>query len=542
MKKLKLIAFVAAFTLAANAARAQDDSALLDLLVKKKIITDQEAEQTKSELAQQYASSPAGKLNLSTPIQQIRLYGDARLRYDYREGNTQGASGGSDSSNADQIRYRLRIGADVTLTDDWFLGIRLDTSNNARSTNVTDSQGQTNTAPFGKAGTVTTTYVTGVTVKKNAAGAVTSVTPTTATAVSSVNFGSAIFVGQLYLRYKPFSWLSLEGGVLPNPFIATPMVWDPDINPSGVAEQFKYTFGPFGGGSTTAGYDKDGKESKGVASAFNPSGLTLDVFANFAQLVYDDASPENQFSTATSSPAGRNDTFLLGWQVGSRLNYKGAHIQIAPTFYDYTGEQNSDFGAVYSGDPGGNQTGVNNLAVIDVPVELGWQSWGVPFTVFGDFADNIDANARANEAELTLTQLQQAGTPLVNTNGTPFAAHPGHNDGIAWQAGLRAGQIKKKGDWTLAGYYQYSGAYALDPNLVDNDIFDARLNMKGVVFQAGYALTDAVTLNLQYNYGRRIDQSLGTGGAGGTLGTSTSAAAPILHNYELLQLDINVKF
>jgi hypothetical protein len=364
---------------------------------------------------------------------------------------------------------------------------------------------------------------------------------TTATAVSTVNFGSAIFVGQLYLRYKPFSWLSVEGGVLPNPFISTPMVWDPDINPSGVAEQFKYTFGPFGGGSTTAGYDKDGKESKEVVTS-TPSGPTLDVFGNFGQLVYDDATPENQFSTATSSPAGRNDTFLLGWQVGSRLNYGNAHFQFAPTFYDYTGQQNSDFGAAYSGDPGGNQTGVNNLKVIDVPAEIGWKSWGIPFTVFGDFADNIDANARANESELTLTQLAAAGTPLVNTNGAPFAAHPGHNDGIAWQAGLRAGQIKKKGDWTLAGYYQYSGAYSLDPNLIDNDIFDARLNMKGIVFQAGYALTDAVTLNLQYNYGQRIDQALGTGGAGGTLGSSASAAAPLLRNYELLQLDINLKF
>ncbi len=92
--------------------------------MKKKVITDQEAEQTKAELAQEYAATPAGKLNLSTPIQQIRLYGDARLRYDYREGNALGlnAAHASDTANADQFRYRLRLGADVTLTDQWFLG------------------------------------------------------------------------------------------------------------------------------------------------------------------------------------------------------------------------------------------------------------------------------------------------------------------------------------------------------------------------------------------------------------------------------------
>jgi len=544
MKKLKLIAFVAALSLTAGASRAQD-SALLDLLVKKKVITEQEADQTKAELAQEYAATPAGKLSLSTPVQQIRLYGDARMRYEYREGNaflpnTQGAS---DTANADRVRYRLRLGADVTLTDDWFLGIRLETSNSGRSTNVTESQGQTNTAPFGKANTVTTTVVTGetATLVTNKAGTVTGVklTPTTATAVTSVNFGNTIFVGQLYMRYKLFPFLTVEAGKMPNPFITTPMVWDPDINPEGFAEQFKYTFGPFGG-STTAGYDKDGKSSKDVVTANTPEGMTVDVFGNFGELVYDTASPQNQFgNTATST--GRNDTWMFGAQVGSRLNFnKSMYLQVAPTFYTYSGEQNSDFGAVYSGDPGGNQVGINNLKIIDIPAEFGWKMFGLPMTAFGDFADNIDSRARANASNFMLNTLATAGTPLVNDNGTNVASHPNKNDGIAWQAGLRIGKVQKKGDWTLAAYYQYSGAYSLDPNLIDDDIFDAHLNMQGVVFQAGYALTDAVTLNLQYNHGEIIDKALGTGGAGGTI--SNSASTPTLRNYNLLQVDCNVKF
>ena len=51
MKQLKLLAFVTALALATGAARAQDSSALLDLLVKKKVITEQEAEQTRADLA-----------------------------------------------------------------------------------------------------------------------------------------------------------------------------------------------------------------------------------------------------------------------------------------------------------------------------------------------------------------------------------------------------------------------------------------------------------------------------------------------------------
>ena len=43
-------------------ARAQDNGALLDLLVRKKIITDQEAEELRGELTKDYSQTPAGKL------------------------------------------------------------------------------------------------------------------------------------------------------------------------------------------------------------------------------------------------------------------------------------------------------------------------------------------------------------------------------------------------------------------------------------------------------------------------------------------------
>ena len=128
MKKLKLIAFASTLALTAGVAGAQD-SALLDLLVKKKIITDQEAEETRAELSKEYASTPAGKIDFSTPVKQIQLHGDARLRYEYRQG--QSATNLS-YANADQFRYRLRIGANVTLTDQWSLGVRLETGSSAR--------------------------------------------------------------------------------------------------------------------------------------------------------------------------------------------------------------------------------------------------------------------------------------------------------------------------------------------------------------------------------------------------------------------------
>src|SRR3712207_8420812 len=60
----------------------------LDLLVKKRIITDQEAEEIRGELNKEFTQSPAGKLKLSTPITELELYGDARVRYEIRNGNS----------------------------------------------------------------------------------------------------------------------------------------------------------------------------------------------------------------------------------------------------------------------------------------------------------------------------------------------------------------------------------------------------------------------------------------------------------------------
>src|SRR2546429_8153335 len=67
---------------------AQDAGALLDLLVRKKLITDQEAEGVRAELMKESTATPAGKWKLSTPITELELYGDARVRYEIRSGET----------------------------------------------------------------------------------------------------------------------------------------------------------------------------------------------------------------------------------------------------------------------------------------------------------------------------------------------------------------------------------------------------------------------------------------------------------------------
>ena len=65
-------------------------------------------------------------------------------------------------------------------------------------------------------------------------------------------------------------------------------------NPEGVAEQWKHTYSfSFGGGQTTAAAEsKDGKNVS-AAVVSEPHKITIDLFANLAQFVYDDSNPED---------------------------------------------------------------------------------------------------------------------------------------------------------------------------------------------------------------------------------------------------------
>ena len=73
-------------------------------------------------------------------------------------------------------------------------------------------------------------------------------------------------------------------------------------------------------------------------------------------------------------------------------------------------------------------------------------------------------------------------------------------------------------------------------NLIDDDIFDGRLNQHGIAARASYALSDAVIFSLTYAYGWRYDDTLGTGG------TPIAIAINPLDRYQFFVADLNIKF
>jgi len=438
--KSKLLATMA-FLFGAGLAIAQDSGPLIDLLVKKGVVNDQEAEELRAELVKDFvANTSAGKLNLSSALTELKIAGDVRMRYEARSGEVAG-----DSLSRDRLRYRLRLGLSGKMLNNWAWGVRLETATGSRSSNVT--MGDDAAGPFAK----------------NSDG---------------------LNVGQVWVQYSPTSEWNFIAGRMANPLVNTLLVWDGDINPEGFAEQYKHRAGK------------------------------IEYSATMAQFLYNAANTQKAIGVATRV----QDMGLLAYQGGLKfyLNDAGtSYFQFNPTVYQYLNEQGArnplPFRGAFSPT---NIFGVNNLTVVDVPMEYTWVARGVPMRLFGDFAVNLDGDQRA----------KAYGRPDLT------------GEDKAFQIGLQYGKAVNKGEWDAKIGYQSTGAFALDPNLVDSDIFDSRTNMRGWVFNANYALGAATQLTLTYANAERKNKTITAPGAG-DVGTNNK-----IDNYKMLQVDLNVKF
>ena len=198
---------VAAIAATLNSASGQTSSAdaLINKLVQKGILTESEAKALASETTQ--TNKPAAsKWKMSDAIKSIGLYGDVRFRYEYRGADNAPGSGVSESTyQRERFRYAVRLGLRGDLFDDFYYGLRLETSSSARSTWVTFGD-DTNPTP-------------------------------------SAKNSDTIGIGQVYLGWRATDWLELTVGRMPMPLYVTPMIWDSDINPEGAAEKVKYKIG-----------------------------------------------------------------------------------------------------------------------------------------------------------------------------------------------------------------------------------------------------------------------------------------------------------
>jgi hypothetical protein len=442
------------------------------------------------------------------------FYGDLRLRFEDRR--AEDPAGGS--IELQRFRYSVRAGLQGDLFDDFYYGLRLETSANPRSPWITFGSSTSGTpyqGPFGK---------------------------------STAGFG----IGQAYIGYRPWNWVDLTVGKMPNPLYTTPMVWDQDINPEGAAERFKYTVG------------------------------NADLFANFGQFLYQDVNPSSAsgglgFNGLTGQNA--DSIFQLAFQGG--FNYHittNVSFKAAPALYKYIGLHRSSinspnvtspfFGDPYIGEgtylgPGTgtingfsgygtsstlpgygslgfplNQVGIANLLVVDVPFEFNFKLHHLDWRFFGDAAYNIEGGDRAKAAAAGYANF------LANQATPPTIAgfSPQKNEDKAWQLGLAVGNEggwsgPSHHPWEFKTYWQHIEQYALDPNLIDSDVFEGRENMEGINVQLAFGFTKNVIGSVRYAHGDRINKKLGTGGSNQDIPQMNP-----IDKFDLLQLDLTLKY
>ncbi|MDD5348679.1 MAG: putative porin [Chthoniobacteraceae bacterium] len=476
--------FLATLLLAAISGAAcaqQDGGALIDMLVCKKILTPKEAECLRADLAEEKEKSSAGKIKLSGPVTELKLYGDLRLRNQYdnldhqelvwNEARDRWENPGH-GDQRDRWRVRLRLNADFKLQDQWFGGVQLQSNRSSDRGNQTFDGGFKN---------------------------------------------YDIFISRVFVGWKAADWLTLVAGKQPNPFYTTDLLWDPDVNPSGVAEVLKI-HELFGRGGQPPREER-------------PWTLTLAT----GQFFFDD---NQEFD-----PPGYNtDAYLFAEQLIFTCKLgRDVKLTLAPAFLRYNSAQvnlvfnQQGFAQIINGTatdglpPGFGET--RDLSVIDVPGDLSFKVCGWKLKLLWDGAYNTAGAKRVND--IYVYPIRNRAGAIVDYNRVSM--HSGKDD-YAWLAGFQLGENEKKGDWTLLVNYRQVGLGAIDPNLNDSDWMLSRLNMRGWKVVIAYNFTDAVLVQLTGYTGDNLRKNLIGGQA--TNGANLANA----NSVQGLQAALNVKF
>lgn len=443
-----------------------DSGPLIDLLVSKGIIDDQEAEDLRADLAKDFAAQPAGKLNLGTTVSQFRISGDFRFRtdWDHQElkpsaPSSVGAGGGigtgtfgSTANTTDsrtRHRVRFRVNFDMLFPKDWFGGFGLQTTQSADSGNETFRDGFEN---------------------------------------------MGVFLSRAYVGWRPVITgdynLTLTGGKQRNPLYFTDLVWDGDINPQGFSE---------------------------VLSWRPTNELTVDF--NAGQFLYADNPEWPTNRTSAGNDSARRNSWMFAQQAVLTYNFGKedpalfSYARIAPGFTFYNNADKrlganattfTNAQAFPASTSGGGLFGVtSHLAqltltgeVLKVVSFMPTQPWRVYF----DLAYNLSGEDR-----------------LHRTYGIPTSWQSDSTDDLAYLVGFRIGQGsigsssagRFAGDWVFDVSYRHIGAGSIDPNINDSDFGLSRLNMQGWKAVIGYNFFEFVTGNLTWMQATDVQDELG---------------------------------
>ena len=481
-KKLCAFALGGALALAATGVKA-DDSALLDVLVKKGILTKQEAEKLEAEVSKEPAPTQGGlesRLKIGDWVQELDLYGDMRFREYYQTYEQQLPSAGTafdKNIQRQRLRFRLRLDATFKLADNFFGGLELSTSDNR--------DGDTTNA----------TYTSGFD-----------------------NYN--IYISRAFIGWAPIDGLTFVIGKQNNPFYATELNWASDVGPTGLVERidFHSLFG-WGAPGEPAGYSKEGKApAPAPAPSVNPVELSLIA----GQFIFYNNNADSNISF------DKTDAFMFETQLLGRFRLFGGAVTIVeapdvqiwneagtgPTGVTSTGAPNP---ATVTGTGTGSLGSLNNAAPFPIysrdelyiqgPGDINFKVAGIPVSLYWDLSYNVWGPERFNQVYGPLfdkvTYKKGSTTPIFSG-----LVHPSFSDYFAWLAGIRIGSNRKAGDLSLLVDYRQVGLAADDPNINSNDFNLSFFNAAGWRVSVAYNLTDFAVLGFTGWFANNLSRNL----------------------------------
>jgi hypothetical protein len=484
------------------------------------------------------------KILLASDVTALKLYGDLRFRYQGDEFHPLLSTSSQVTDDRNRYRFRLRIGADIQLGDQFFAGITLATGQSADSNNQTYTEGYDN---------------------------------------------YSIYIDKAFAGWTPNDWFTIVLGKQANPLYTTALLWDPNITPQGASEVFDISkaFLPddsrlslklialqgafYGGGSFTGGSDNAWQFveqlkgtwhfNKDVSVTFAPgfmaytaaslTGLqnsinfskTTDTLAAAASVQVQTTTttttttttkysstgvptvtitPVNTTTTvATTTPATGSPRTVTTTTVNSQVQQTiptTLPTNLALANKTFVSTTTTGGGTVTIKTPvGATPTQeTRDLSIITAPGDISFKLGGLATKLYWDFAYNTEGAHRATNEY--------------------FLSHHSSEDDYAWLAGIQLGTNQHAGDCSLDANFRRIGMDSIDPNLNDSNFALSYLNVQGFQVSLAYNLTDycvaAITDYFAWRYDHAVTGGEATGGA-------TLANA---RRVNVLQVDLNLKF
>jgi hypothetical protein len=409
--------------------------ALLNKLEQKGVLTVDEAKELKAENATNsvydFNTEMSSKFPMPDWVTGYKLSGDFRGRVDDQTGSNPAFV------DRTRFRYRLRAGLTVSMKDNLEVGFRIGSSDPASNT----YNGSGGGSPLSNNSTIQDDFS-----KK------------------------PLYIDAAYGRWTPVNdgtWM-LAGtfGKMDNPFMLTPMVFDPDLTPEGAAAQTSYKF----------------NDNQSVS--FNGGAFVLD-----------------EEKTSASDPV----------MYGAQLIWNAK----------WTSKIASALGVAAFDIVNDNQLIANGTAGQTVP----YINQGNTRNAAGVLTYNYNPVIADASATYTLDSFPlYAGAFPVKLAGEYMnnPAAPANNEGF-W-GGVMLGKSGKKGAWDLAYRYEYLEADAWYDQLVDDDNgafyqnavasrsvsggWFGGTNVKGHLIKLNYSLTDSLTFTATCFINDLINQNI----------------------------------